>query len=118
VLYGFCVPSGTVALVLLLDDVDVPLRTPLFHNGAVLVPKLAGLAEGGFVAGTPGVRNIPTLLSKDGYAGPRPIPGHGSHRYRFHVLALDDRVPDDAGPAAALKLLRQDIDHLERIIGR
>jgi hypothetical protein len=28
----------------------------------------------------------------------------------------DHRVPDDDGPAAALKLLRQDLDHLERII--
>lgn len=90
------VPPGTVALVLLLDDVDAPLRKPLFHNGAVLAPELDGLAEGEFVPGTTGVRNVPTMLSKKGYAGPRPIPGHGPHRYRFHVLALDDRVPDDA----------------------
>lgn len=90
------VPSGTAALLLLLDDVDVPLRKPLVHNAAVLTPDLAGIAEGEFVAGTPGIRNVPTILSKDGYAGPRPIPGHGPHRYRFHVLALDARVPDDA----------------------
>lgn len=90
------VPPGTAALLLLLDDVDVPVRRPLFHNGAVLAPELDGLAEGEFGAGTPGVRNVPTLLSKDGYTGPRPIPGHGPHRYRFHVLALNARVPDDA----------------------
>ena len=29
------VPPGTAALVLLMDDVDVPLRTPLFHSVAV-----------------------------------------------------------------------------------
>ena len=28
------------------------------------------------------------------------------------------RTPDEDGPAAALKMLRQDIDHLERILGR
>ncbi|MEU6700723.1 TetR/AcrR family transcriptional regulator [Pseudonocardia sp. NPDC046786] len=28
----------------------------------------------------------------------------------------DDRVPDGDGPAAALKLLRQDLDHLERLL--
>jgi hypothetical protein len=28
----------------------------------------------------------------------------------------DDRTPDGEGPAAALKMLRQDIDHLERIL--
>jgi hypothetical protein len=33
------------------------------------------------------------------------------------LLRADHRVPGDDGPAAALKLLRQDIDHLERIIG-
>jgi AcrR family transcriptional regulator len=33
------------------------------------------------------------------------------------LLRADHRIPDDDGPAAALKLLRQDIDHLERIIG-
>jgi phosphatidylethanolamine-binding protein (PEBP) family uncharacterized protein len=90
------VPPGTAALVLLLDDVDVPLRRPLFHNAAVLDPDRAHLAEGDFVTGTPALRNVPTMLSKKGYSGPRPIPGHGAHRYRFHVLALDRRVPEGA----------------------
>jgi phosphatidylethanolamine-binding protein (PEBP) family uncharacterized protein len=89
-------PSGTAALLLLLDDVDVPLRRPLFHNVAVLAPDSEGIAEGEFVVGTRGVRNVPTLLGNDGYSGPRPIPGHGPHRYRFHVLALDRGIPDEA----------------------
>jgi phosphatidylethanolamine-binding protein (PEBP) family uncharacterized protein len=96
------VPSGTVALLLLLDDVDVPLRRPLIHNGAVLSPDLDHLAEGQFVAETPGVGNVPTMLSKNGYAGPRPIPGHGPHRYRFHVLALDHSVADATSIKAVL----------------
>jgi AcrR family transcriptional regulator len=33
------------------------------------------------------------------------------------LLRADHRTPEDDGPAAALKLLRQDIDHLERILG-
>ncbi|MGH3639110.1 MAG: YbhB/YbcL family Raf kinase inhibitor-like protein [Mycobacterium sp.] len=90
------IPAGAAALVLLLDDVDVPLLRPLFHSVALLAPNAGGLAEGEFVAGTPGVRIVPTMLSKNGYAGPRPIPGHGPHRYRFHVLALDRPVPADA----------------------
>lgn len=89
-------PSGTAALVVLLDDVDVPLPKPLIHNVAVLAPELEALTEGGFGTGTRGVRNIATMLSKQGYSGPRPIPGHGVHHYRFHVLALDRRVPEDA----------------------
>ena len=33
------------------------------------------------------------------------------------LLRADGRIPDDDGPAAALKMLRQDIDHLERLLG-
>jgi phosphatidylethanolamine-binding protein (PEBP) family uncharacterized protein len=96
------VPPGTAALVLLMDDVDVPLRTPLFHSVAVLEPGSDGLGDGEFRTGATGVRNVPTMLSKDGYSGPRPIAGHGSHRYRFHVLALGRRVPEDAATVKAV----------------
>jgi phosphatidylethanolamine-binding protein (PEBP) family uncharacterized protein len=89
-------PCTTRQLVLLLDDVDVPLPKPLIHNAAVLDPSLTALDEGAFVVGSAGVRIVPTLLSKTGYAGPRPIPGHGPHHYRFHLLALDCPVPETA----------------------
>jgi Raf kinase inhibitor-like YbhB/YbcL family protein len=88
------VPPGTAALMLVMDDVDVPLRTPLIHSVAVLAPDVGGLSEGEFRKGTAGVRVVPTMLSKDGYSGPRPISGHGVHRYRFHVLALDRQMPE------------------------
>src|SRR5882757_8481311 len=42
------VPPGTAALVFLMDDVDVPLRTPLIHSVAVLAPDVDGLSEGEF----------------------------------------------------------------------
>ena len=58
---------------------------------AILDPTLSGLAAEAFTADH--VRVIPTLLSKTGYSGPRPIPGHGPRRYRFHVPALDCPVP-------------------------
>lgn len=96
------VPAGTEALVLLLDDIDVPLPKPLFHNAAVLDPDRESVAEGEFVDGTPGLRNVATMLSKTGYSGPRPIPGHGPHRYRFHVIALARRVPEDAKSVKAV----------------
>jgi phosphatidylethanolamine-binding protein (PEBP) family uncharacterized protein len=83
---------GTV--VVLMDDVDVPLPRPLFHTIAVLEPDRTILREGEYVTGSAGLRIIGTRLSRDGYSGPRPIPGHGPRRYRFHVLALDRRVSD------------------------
>jgi phosphatidylethanolamine-binding protein (PEBP) family uncharacterized protein len=96
------VPAGTAGLVFLMDDVDVPLRSPLIHSVAVLEPDTEGLGEAEFRTGAAGVRVVPTMLSKDGYSGPRPIPGHGPHRYRFHLLALDRRVPKDAKSVKAV----------------
>ncbi|MDT5265086.1 MAG: hypothetical protein QOI90_1712 [Mycobacterium sp.] len=96
------VPPGTAALLLLLDDVDVPLPTPLFHSVAVLEPDTERLDEGEFRVGAQGVRNVPTMLSKNGYSGPRPIAGHGLHRFRFHVLALARRIPEDATTVKAV----------------
>ncbi|BCI56148.1 hypothetical protein NIIDNTM18_54260 [Mycolicibacterium litorale] len=40
-----------------------------------------------------GIRFIKTALGQ-GYSGQRPIPGHGRHHYRFHVIALNNPVPD------------------------
>jgi phosphatidylethanolamine-binding protein (PEBP) family uncharacterized protein len=37
-----------------------------------------------------------------GYAGPRPIPGHGPHHYRFHVLVLDEPIPNHVTAGKAL----------------
>ena len=77
-------PPGTRQLVLVMDDVDVPLPRPLLHTIAVLEPTLDGVAAGSLQPGTAGMRFIRADLGHRGYAGPRPIPGHGHHRPR-HV---------------------------------
>jgi phosphatidylethanolamine-binding protein (PEBP) family uncharacterized protein len=56
------------------------------------------------------MRFIPGSLGHRGYAGPRPIPGHGPHRYRFLVFALDRPIPDDVTTAKAL--LKQAAGHV------
>jgi phosphatidylethanolamine-binding protein (PEBP) family uncharacterized protein len=94
------VPVESEQLVLFMDDIDVPLPKPLFHAIAVLEPTLPGLGDGEFVSATTGLRIIPTALGGTGYSGPRPVPGHGPHRYRFHLFALDWRIPDDATSTA------------------
>ncbi len=50
-------------------------------------------AEGELKPGTTGVRLVKAF--GDTYVGPRPIPGHGPHHYRFLVFALDQTVPDE-----------------------
>ena len=87
-------PAGTRQLVLVIDDVDVPLPRPLVHTVAVIEPNVDGVAAGALQPGCPGIRFLRTYRGHHGYAGPRPIPGHGPHRYRFHVLALDAVMPD------------------------
>lgn len=96
------IPSATTQLVLFLDDIDVPLPKPLIHNAAVLSPSAAGIEAGTLRHGQDGIRIVPTRLAKDGYAGPRPIPGHGPHRYRFHLLASDTPIPRDITTVRAL----------------
>ncbi len=87
-------PSGTRQLVLIIDDVDVPLPRPLLHTVAVIDPAVDRVAAGALQPGTAGTRFIRADLGHRGYAGPRPIPGHGPHHYRFHVFALDRPIPD------------------------
>ena len=91
-------PPATRQVVLIIDDVDVPLPRPLLHTVALIDPHIHRLAEGTLRPGTAGLRFARTALGL-GYAGPRPIPGHGPHHYRFHMVALDEPVPDTATTA-------------------
>jgi phosphatidylethanolamine-binding protein (PEBP) family uncharacterized protein len=95
-------PEGTAQVVLIIDDVDVPLPRPLLHTVAVIDPGIDHVATGAVQPGTPGIRFVRADLGHYGYAGPRPIPGHGPHRYRFHILALDQPIPNSVTRAKAL----------------
>jgi Raf kinase inhibitor-like YbhB/YbcL family protein len=94
------VPADAKQLVLIMDDLDVPMPKPLMHTIAVLEPVLGGLGEGELTPGTTGVRLVKAF--GDTYVGPRPIPGHGPHHYRFSVFALDQRIGDDVADHGAL----------------
>jgi Raf kinase inhibitor-like YbhB/YbcL family protein len=95
-------PPATRQVVLIIDDVDVPLPRPLLHTVAVIDPTLDGVAAGRLQPGTSGMRFIRADLGHRGYAGPRPIPGHGPHHYRFHVFAIDQPVADTVTSVKAL----------------
>jgi phosphatidylethanolamine-binding protein (PEBP) family uncharacterized protein len=95
-------PPETRQLVLVIDDVDVPLPRPLLHTIAVLEPAVDGVDAGGLRPDTAGMRFIRADLGHRGYAGPRPIPGHGPHRYRFHLFAIDEPIPDSVTTAKAV----------------
>ena len=96
------VPPATRQLVLIIDDIDVPLPRPILHTVAVIAPHVAHIDAGAMQPGTAGIRFLRGDLPHHGYAGPRPIPGHGPHRYRFHLFALDTEVDDDVTKTKAL----------------
>ena len=64
------VPANTAALVLIIEDDDVPLPHPLMHTIAILTPDVDQIDEGALQPGTPGMRFIKTPLGH-GYSGPR-----------------------------------------------
>jgi phosphatidylethanolamine-binding protein (PEBP) family uncharacterized protein len=88
-------PDATVAALLVMEDLDSPSPTPRIHTIACFAPAEDGMGEGALAAGAPGVRFFSPRRSAGGYAGPRPMPAHGPHRYRFTLYALD-AAPDPA----------------------
>jgi phosphatidylethanolamine-binding protein (PEBP) family uncharacterized protein len=72
-LHWNALPEGATHWALLIEDPDVPLRHAWLHGIASGPASVTRLAEGAL----------------PGYAGARPLPGHGTHRYVFQLFALD-----------------------------
>ena len=87
---------------MIIDDIDVPLPRPLLHTVAVIEPGVHNVDTGALQPGTAGIRFVPGSLGHRCYAGPRPIPDHGPHRYRFLVFALDEPLPGGVATSKAL----------------
>jgi Raf kinase inhibitor-like YbhB/YbcL family protein len=75
-------PKGTRSFALIMDDPDAPKGT-FTHWLAYDIP--ASTPELKAVAG----KTLRNGFGREGYGGPCPPPGHGSHRYYFTVFALD-----------------------------
>lgn len=99
-------PGGTRELVLILQDPDVPLPRPVTHFVVTGIPTgWTGLAEGALGATPlPPLAYGKGLFGMTGYAGPRPILGHGPHRYVFQIFALGRRLVLPSQPKLNLVL--------------
>ena len=86
------IPAGTTDLLLVIEDLDNPGTVPSIHTIAALTPTKSGLPEGALTPQDPSIRFLPNHRCRATYVGPRPLPGHGTHRYRFHLYALDTAV--------------------------
>lgn len=82
-------------LVFVLEDIDAPLTRPLIHTLAILSPDVTTLPEGALAPGAAGIEYVKGR-SGTGYQGPRPIVGHGTHRYRFMLFAVAGDLRTDS----------------------
>jgi Raf kinase inhibitor-like YbhB/YbcL family protein len=92
-------PGGTKSFALIVDDPDAPSGT-FSHWAAFNIPGTArDLAAGAGNQSEGMMSQARNDFGNSGYGGACPPNGHGPHRYRFKLLALDvDRldVPSDA----------------------
>lgn len=112
-LYWSDPPPGTRSFALVCSDPDAP-RGRWYHWAVYDLPvstqqleedqpKSAVAAEG---------RQALSDFDQPGWGGPCPPRGHGSHRYRFHLMALD--IPTLALPeqATCVDVERAAADHV------
>jgi phosphatidylethanolamine-binding protein (PEBP) family uncharacterized protein len=108
-------PEGTAQLLLIIEDTDVPLPRPILHTIALLDPTHSELPTGGLNPRTAGLVFLPASFWRRGYEGPRPLPGHGPHRYGFYLFALPAVIVN----AIEIKNVRQLIEVISgQIIAR
>jgi phosphatidylethanolamine-binding protein (PEBP) family uncharacterized protein len=108
-------PHGTGQLLLVVEDVDSPTRSPFVHCVSLIEPDLDMLPAGALnAAGSiPGVQVLRSGMGR-GYRGPQPIKGHGVRRYVFQLFALATPITsaigrpglDTARPRAVLAAAR------------
>lgn len=99
------VPADAVSVAVIMDDIDAP--TGVFTHWVIWnIPPGTDIPEG-----IPEGEEVPDLNARQGknsmfqvgYMGPEPP--SGTHRYRFHVYALDGSL--DLGPGATRSQLER-----------
>lgn len=97
-------PEGTKELALIVDDPDAPRPEPWIHWLLYRIPSSCtaldeGVARSAILDTPAGAMQGRNSWTADnlGYRGPAPPPGHGEHRYRFTLYALDAEVDVEAG---------------------
>ncbi|KAF8317566.1 PEBP-like protein [Clavulina sp. PMI_390] len=97
-------PEGTQEVVLVIQDVDVPTPSPAMHAMFYgISPEITTLPSEYFSRPNPtyaehGIRLGKNLLGSV-YEPPRPLIGHGTHRYFFQIIALNKKL-DGLVPAS------------------
>jgi Raf kinase inhibitor-like YbhB/YbcL family protein len=112
-------PDGTASFAIVCHDPDAPLVTPgrygFVHWVLYDIPgSVSELAEdsGDFTRGT-------SDFGKQGYAGPMPPEGHGTHNYYFWLLALDQELnlEPNLGMWDLLEKIEPHVIGMNRLVG-
>lgn len=101
-------PEGTKSFALVVDDPDAPSGT-FRHWGAFNIPAAArNLAAGAGNNSEGMMAQARNDFGNTGYGGACPPKGHGPHRYRFKLIALEiDRL--DLGPDTPVSRLEAEV---------
>jgi Raf kinase inhibitor-like YbhB/YbcL family protein len=109
------VPEGTKAFAVVVHDPDAPLVDGFTHWVAYGIPAdSTGLPEGG-----EGPVQGLNSMGEEGYTGPAPPPGHGTHHYYFWVYALDEELelPPGLERRALLEQIEDHVIEQARVVG-
>ncbi|MGG7510409.1 YbhB/YbcL family Raf kinase inhibitor-like protein [Plantibacter sp. YIM 135249] len=113
------VPNEAEELVLVIEDPDVPLPAAIQHAVVTgLAPNDAGVGAGELNAGELHGTGRGSF-GRTGYQGPRPIAGHGPHRYVFQLFALDQSLvlPSGAMPGTVFEAMEGHVIARGRLTG-
>ena len=82
------VPDGTRSFAIVCHDPDAPLVSEGSYGFVHWVLYNVPASVTSLPAGTPDYSSGLSGFGKDGYGGPMPPPGHGTHHYFFWLFAL------------------------------
>jgi len=109
------VSGGTKAFAIVVHDPDAPLVDGFTHWVAYGIGGEArSLPEGGGEA-----KNGTNSFGNQGYNGPAPPPGHGSHHYYFWLYSLDGDLDLEPGldRRALLEKIEDHVIEQARLVG-
>ena len=87
-------PGDAQEYALVCDDPDAPTPKPWVHWVVYGIPaEVNSLAEGDASDYSQGTNTA----GEEGYTGPMPPEGHGTHHYHFTVYALDEELDLEPG---------------------
>jgi Raf kinase inhibitor-like YbhB/YbcL family protein len=105
-------PPGATDWLLVVEDPDAPRKAAWVHVVVAGPAAMTRLVKGALKPSRApaGLRFGRNTAGDAGYGGPRPLPGHGPHRYVFQLFALRATPPDDLlarGRDALVPFLRE-----------